>query len=161
MVAVLGLAAGGSPKAGTPVFGTASRIVDGDGLCLTIAGKQYEVRKAQRGLWSGPSATAPWEWRSQRKQKAVAAESKAAVDGRQGVAAGGSIQGEATRPATSGMVRPAADPWSRPVQAAPGGDYWITNSSGIRHNSSCRYYQNSQGRSCGKDEGRACKICGG
>jgi len=39
--------------------------------------------------------------------------------------------------------------------------YWITNSSGIRHNSSCRYYENSNGRKCSKNEGRACKICGG
>jgi hypothetical protein len=39
--------------------------------------------------------------------------------------------------------------------------YWLTSSSGIRHNSSCRYYMNSKGRTCTKDEGRACKICGG
>jgi hypothetical protein len=39
--------------------------------------------------------------------------------------------------------------------------YWITNSSGVRHNSSCRYYMNSNGRKCSKNEGRACKICGG
>ncbi|SRR6266496_591413 len=39
--------------------------------------------------------------------------------------------------------------------------YWITTSSGVRHNSSCRYYLNSRGRACGPTEGRACKICGG
>jgi len=39
--------------------------------------------------------------------------------------------------------------------------YWITTSSGVRHNSSCRYYMNSKGRNCGANEGRACKICGG
>lgn len=38
---------------------------------------------------------------------------------------------------------------------------WITNSSGVRHNSSCRYYMNSNGRKCSNNEGRACKICGG
>jgi len=38
---------------------------------------------------------------------------------------------------------------------------WLTIKSGIRHNSSCRYYQNSKGRPCGPNEGRACKICGG
>ena len=38
---------------------------------------------------------------------------------------------------------------------------WITTSSGVRHNSSCRYYMNSNGRKCSKNEGRACKICGG
>ncbi|MFC5049222.1 hypothetical protein ACFPK9_01130 [Rubritalea spongiae] len=39
--------------------------------------------------------------------------------------------------------------------------HWITNSSGIRHNKSCRYYRNSKGRACTKNEGRACKKCGG
>ena len=39
--------------------------------------------------------------------------------------------------------------------------HWITQSSGVRHNSKCRYYQKSKGRACTKDEGRACKICGG
>lgn len=39
--------------------------------------------------------------------------------------------------------------------------HWITLKSGVRHNSRCRYYQNSKGRPCTKDEGRACKICGG
>lgn len=39
--------------------------------------------------------------------------------------------------------------------------YWLTIKSGVRHNSNCRYYQNSKGRPCTKDEGRACKLCGG
>jgi regulator of replication initiation timing len=39
--------------------------------------------------------------------------------------------------------------------------YWITTSSSKRHNSNCRYYKNSKGRACTKDEGVACKICGG
>ena len=32
--------------------------------------------------------------------------------------------------------------------------------TGKRHNSKCRYYY-SKGRSCSKDEGVACKVCGG
>ena len=39
--------------------------------------------------------------------------------------------------------------------------YWLTDKSGIRHNSKCRYYKNSQGHLCQRDDGRACKICGG
>jgi hypothetical protein len=39
--------------------------------------------------------------------------------------------------------------------------HWITSSSGIRHNSKCRYFQTSKGRLGAKDEGRACKTCGG
>jgi len=39
--------------------------------------------------------------------------------------------------------------------------HWITTASGVRHNKSCRWYKNSKGRMCTKDEGRACKVCGG
>jgi len=39
--------------------------------------------------------------------------------------------------------------------------HWLTIKSGVRHNSKCRYYKNSKGRPSTKDEGRACKICGG
>jgi outer membrane biosynthesis protein TonB len=39
--------------------------------------------------------------------------------------------------------------------------HWITSASGVRHNSKCRYFQNSKGRACGAIEGRACKLCGG
>ena len=39
--------------------------------------------------------------------------------------------------------------------------HWLTSSSGIRHNSKCRYFQTSKGRLGTKDEGRACKTCGG
>jgi len=39
--------------------------------------------------------------------------------------------------------------------------YWITNSSSKRHNSACRYFQNSNGRFCGPNDGIPCKICGG
>jgi hypothetical protein len=53
-------------------------------------------------------------------------------------------------------VRQAA-PSSQQAETA----FWITNSSRKRHNSSCRYYKNSGGRACAKDEGIPCKICGG
>ena len=39
--------------------------------------------------------------------------------------------------------------------------YWLTASSKKRHNSNCRYYQKTKGRSCGKTDGVACKVCGG
>jgi len=41
------------------------------------------------------------------------------------------------------------------------GGYWLTTSSGRRHNASCRYYNSSKGRPCGPNEGTACKVCGG
>lgn len=53
---------------------------------------------------------------------------------------------------TTERVAPTAD--------AGNGGYWISN-TGKRHNSRCRYYQNSQGRKGGANEGVGCKICGG
>jgi len=38
--------------------------------------------------------------------------------------------------------------------------YWCTKSN-KRHNSSCKYYKKSGGRSCGPNDGVACKLCGG
>ncbi len=42
-----------------------------------------------------------------------------------------------------------------------GCEYWLTRSSGIRHNKTCRNFGNTNGRCATKDEGRACKLCGG
>ena len=41
------------------------------------------------------------------------------------------------------------------------GLFWITSSSHKRHNSSCRWFENSKGHLGSKAEGVACKICGG
>jgi micrococcal nuclease len=40
--------------------------------------------------------------------------------------------------------------------------YWLNTQSNIRHNSRCKYYKKTkEGRMCGPNEGRPCKICGG
>ena|ERR1035441_1735055 len=56
-------------------------------------------------------------------------------------------------PSTS-LQQPASSP-----TAAQG--YWMTTSSGKRHNSSCRYYGTTKGRACGPNDGTPCKVCGG
>jgi regulator of replication initiation timing len=38
---------------------------------------------------------------------------------------------------------------------------WFTTATGKRHNSHCRYFKTTEGRRCGPDEGKACKLCGG
>lgn len=47
-----------------------------------------------------------------------------------------------------------------PNQPAQAGGYW-NSSTGKRHNSRCRYYATSKGRSGSATEGVACKVCGG
>ena len=48
---------------------------------------------------------------------------------------------------------------STPVVPPP--QFWLSTKSGIRHNSSCRWFRKTEGRPCGPDEGRPCKQCGG
>lgn len=46
--------------------------------------------------------------------------------------------------------------------AVPVEKYWLNTSSGTRHNSSCRYFENTaKGEFCDEDEGTPCKVCGG
>ena len=40
--------------------------------------------------------------------------------------------------------------------------YWLNTKSNVRHNNTCRYYNNTKyGRACKKQEGKSCSICGG
>lgn len=76
---------------------------------------------------------------------------------------------EGTKSADESAKEPAKTqtaPESQPnANAAPAAKvdrtYWLTTKSGVRHNSKCRYYNNSQGAPCTKSDGRACKLCGG
>ena len=60
-------------------------------------------------------------------------------------------------PPAPAPVTPVAPVAPAPVEQ----NYWLTIKGGTRHNSKCRYFHQSQGRPCTKDEGTACKICGG
>lgn len=43
----------------------------------------------------------------------------------------------------------------------PGTNYWLNTGTGRRHREGCRYYRNGlEGRPCGSDEGKPCKVCG-
>lgn len=58
----------------------------------------------------------------------------------------------------------AIGPVAQKTDAAAEGQtlFWLNLRSGVRHNAECRYFDpSSEGRYCGADEGRACRICGG
>jgi hypothetical protein len=59
-----------------------------------------------------------------------------------------------SRPRDSGHTeKPSGDSQSR---------YWLNQSSGVRHNSSCPWFgRTKRGRYCGPEEGKACGECGG
>ena len=39
--------------------------------------------------------------------------------------------------------------------------FWLSKTTGKRHNSRCKYYNKSDGRFCGPNDGVPCKLCGG
>ncbi len=55
-------------------------------------------------------------------------------------------------------VKPTAKSESKAIEKA----FWLNTGSNTRHNQSCRYFKNTKaGRASGKDECKACGICGG
>jgi len=53
-------------------------------------------------------------------------------------------------------VSPFESPEQKPLS------YWLNLNGDVRHNSTCRWYENTKrGRACAADEGKACGICGG
>jgi hypothetical protein len=63
------------------------------------------------------------------------------------------IQAAVSRPSTS------AEPAAVKPEAAR---YWLNTSSNVRHNSSCKWFDNTKrGRFCSAAEGKPCGECGG
>ena len=54
----------------------------------------------------------------------------------------------------------APEPPAPPAPAAVESEYKIS-STGVRHNSGCRYFNNKSNKPCGPTDGRPCKVCGG
>lgn len=64
--------------------------------------------------------------------------------------------------ATASHEQPAAiEPRVKDVPAEERASYWLTAKTGVRHNARCRWYEKSKGEPCERDEGEACKLCGG
>ena len=81
-------------------------------------------------------------------------------------------QGEAPSPNPAAVAEQAGNALPPPsvdavktnsVDAASGNApvYWLSKTSGKRHNLRCKYYNKPDGRFCGPNEGVPCKLCGG
>ncbi len=131
----------------------------------TLTRAQESARKGRRGLWQNDrQPTPPWQWRTQRR--ASVASTVAPQPQGQEVADLSRFFEANTPPAAieaASQTRPQNHPTRSPTEPRPAasGNYWLTDSSGIRHNSRCRYYQKSKGRPGNATEGRPCKRCGG
>ncbi len=122
-----------------------------------LAAAQHEARTAARGLWAEKNPIAPWTWRERAAGRPLTVSAVkpavAAAPARNGPPEDYSRMFEAE------TAQKANSPAETPDAA--GGPCWLTESSGVRHNNTCRYYKKSQGRPCGENEGRPCKQCGG
>ena len=133
----------------------------------SLAEAEEQARKGCRGLWQRrEEPTSPWEWRRERSKETLVS---GAPDSEQTPAPDLSRLFEAETPTAAVEAATQVQPVALPrnpraagkTEPSPGGSHWLTTSSGIRHNSRCRYFQTSKGRPCGADEGRPCKKCGG
>jgi len=111
----------------------------------TLAKAEEEARAAKAGLWADAKPVAPWDWRHKKPEKASAENEDPFAAEPFG------------QPAES---KPAQKPEQKQEQTVEK-KYWMTNSSSKRHNSGCRYFENSKGHYCGPNDGIPCKICGG
>ena len=77
--------------------------------------------------------------------------------------------GESQQSAPSAEAKPvepvaevlAQSSTSQPKKASAALTHWMTKSSGVRHNQSCRWFKRSNGKLVSAKTGRACKVCGG
>lgn len=114
-----------------------------------LAHAESEARENELGLWADAHPMPPWEWREQRaKEVAAKAVAERAREAK--------ADSDRTELAAEARAR------ERSQAGTAVGSYWLNTASNVRHNSSCRYFQNTKkGRACGPNDGRACGICGG
>lgn len=122
----------------------------------SLAKAEAAARKKKLGLWKDKSPTAPWDWRTaerQRPRRSTADDllPKVTPDDRPPAVS----RTDPPPRESGGSAAPEEETSSAP-------EYWLNTATGVRHNRSCRYFEDTKsGRRCGPDEGRACKKCGG
>lgn len=99
-----------------------------------LAKAEKQARKAKIGLWADPNEPqAPWDFRNPPIKPPIVEVAKP------------------EKPEPSEVVRPVV------VR-----NHWLNTNSNVRHNRSCRNYNNTKhGRPCTATEGKPCGICGG
>lgn len=99
-----------------------------------------------------------WHYKTYSKDRQLATEEGAARISRRG------LWRDTSKPVPPWEYRAKAK-LRRAVKADPRiatGPRWLNTSSNVRHNRSCRYFQNTKkGRLCSPHEGKACGMCGG
>ena len=114
-----------------------------------LAELEADAKSQKLNIWSEAGPVPPWDWRrwgaARRKQWVEDQDAQSVTNS----------PPPSFSPGT-GNSAPTISPEKTPALT-----HWITTSSGVRHNRSCRWYRNSNGRPCTSAEGRACKKCGG
>jgi len=99
------------------------------------------ARAEKRGLWAHANLVPPWEFRKLERERREVARRR---------------QGGAQKPTSEPTETTPTDEDDKPLS------FWLNTSGNVRHNSTCRYFENTKrGRACSKSEGKACGICGG
>jgi hypothetical protein len=116
----------------------------------TLANAEEKSRAAKAGLWADAKPIAPWDWRHNKPARGETKEQT-----------GDSFSDEAPAASRESNQGPSRETTPEVKGQETEKKFWMTNSSSKRHNSGCRYFENSNGRYCGPHDGIPCKICGG
>ncbi len=156
-----------TPELGQP-FGTRakqglSRYVFSREVTVHVSGKDSYGRSLGTILVDGKSINLQlvtdglaWHYKQYSKDRKLAQAESSARRAKKGLWA----DTGAIAPWQWRRMRTSSSSASKP--ASPISGYWLNTASNVRHNSNCRYFKNTrQGRICTKNDGRACKTCGG
>ena len=115
---------------------------------ILVDGKNINLQLVTDGL--------AWHYKQYSNDRKLAQAESSARRAKRGLWA----DADAMAPWQWRRMRTSSSAASKP--ASPISGYWLNTASKVRHNSNCRYFKNTrQGRICTKNDGRACKTCGG
>lgn len=129
---------------------------------------EQSAKAAGTGVWADESPIPPWEWRDgKRPQPETIAESDRETFDKPALppaVISTASDDEQTEPAIIELPRSQSSPAQSPQIRQPSQSltHWLNTSSNVRHNSTCRHFNNTKsGRRCSSSEGKPCGICGG